>query len=206
MHPRQPVRPRYVDGCGATFECGACGAGVCGDGGRDCACPQDLADATANNGVAASATALGDFADAPNSAFSSPDQSIHTATDEDWYTLHVDDAGLDGNPIVTVTLDQLAPTDGVEDGSRYAMTLYLSCDGGSGNDSVCLTGGASTSATWGVGCKVRHDKWEVGETLTVSGQINCSGTLDESGVARLHVRKIHRYGRCDGYSLEGTVR
>ena len=194
----------YVDGCDSTFSCGGCsGGGACADKGRDCDCPIDPMDDKGANSTASSASDLGSFADQPNSEFGVEALSIHSDTDVDWYTFHVDDDGFDGNPTVSASVSVDKPSADLDDYSQYEVTLWVKCDDdddNSGNQSVCLNGDASAETEYGVGCR---DDWS--SPYAVSARLNCAWALDDSGQALIRVQKTHRYGRCDSYNLSITV-
>lgn len=194
----------YANNCDSNFHCGSCGTGgVCVEGGRDCSCPADAFDALAPNDTAEAATLLDEMRDAPDSEGHLDALNIATATDVDWYTFHVVDSGLDGNPDVMLSLAAVAPDLDVSDDSLYDVAMWVDCDRGRGNDSVCRAGVSSTETAHGAGCAARQTS--AGESLAVRVTIRCAGTIDESGTVMVRVRKSERHGRCDAYGLQLRV-
>ena len=193
----------YVDGCDGTLDCGSCGtSGDCIDGGRDCGCPEDSADGEGANGTSGTATDVGDFKDGDDPAFGMEKMSIHTAEDVDWYTFGVEDTGFDGNPVVTVSLEQVAPGAEVEDYSEYELTLWVQCLDTEDDSSTCLLGDGAPETDVGVGCTVDGSYG----LQTVSARIDCDWSIADDGIAYVRVRKLHRHGRCDGYTLSVNIK
>ena len=195
----------YVNGCGGQLACGDCGAGDCAEGGRRCDCPADAGEVSAGNDSAATAADAGDFADSPDSSFAIPDMNLHDDDDVDWYSFSIEDAGFDGDPIIAITLDAIAASDSWNDASVYELTLFLRCNNGAGDDTECTSGARAVDATHGVACTASGVPSNSDEPLAVTGQLHCAGTLDDSGVALVRVRKTLYGGLCDGYALTGTI-
>lgn len=193
----------YVDNCDGRFDCGECGeGGTCSDGGRDCDCPLDVFDAEDFNDTEATASSLPDMTDAPASSAELVALSIDADSDEDWFTVHVDDDFDAGNPNLYLTLAVTPPQSAagdLEDDSEYELTMWLQCDNGTPeqNDSTC-DGRVSPETDYGIGCYARGDG---SPPLALTAQFNCPG-INDSGVATIRVRKLERFGRCDSYDLD----
>lgn len=176
------------DGCGVTIDCGTCGDGDCVDG--TCSCPPD---AREPNNTQASAVDLGDATDAPDTNLVFGDFSLHSAMDEDWFTIDVSDDFDAGNPQVRVTVRDI-PT-----GDDYDLGAWYVCDAG-GDDHTCDAGGPDSS--FGGGC-VATSSGSTPETVEIATE--CSST-DESGQLIIRITASRVTGACANYELEVDVR
>lgn len=82
------------------------------------------------NDTEETAADLGELTDYPDS-HRSITSSVHTASDEDWYRVHIADRGLGGNPEISV---------GVPSG--FDVTTWFVRDGGHTSTQVCAFGAA----------------------------------------------------------------
>jgi hypothetical protein len=171
------------DGCGHRISCGTCEEGlVCAD--NQCLC---MGDPHEENGTTGTATSLGTLSDGDDATRSVTTGTLHTATDDDWYRLEVENAVDFGDPVITVTLTDLPA------GEDYDLGAWYDCPDG---DTPTCTSGESDSSTASGGCI----SFESGDD-TVSFDTNC----DPNGVLFVHVRSPFGGGSCEPYRLDITV-
>lgn len=171
------------DGCGRTLDCGGCdGGGVCISG--SCSCPPDAREP--NNGRL-QAPEIARLTDAPDSSATFAEFNLHSATDQDWFTIHVDDDWDAGNPQIRVELDR------VPEGSEYTLTAWYVCDNGSDESPCTVARTCSAGATSAASASV--------EIAT-----ECGGTTDEHGVLWIQITPTRWSGSCAPYRLVVNVR
>lgn len=169
------------DGCGRTLDCGGCeGGGVCTSG--TCSCPLD---AREPNNSRLQAVEIARMSDTPDSSATFPEFTLHSASDQDWFTVKVTD-GLDfGNPRIGVELDR------IPEGSDYDLAVWYICDSGS-DQSPCTVASPCRASS-------------VGTSKVVQFETECGGTSDEDGTLWLHVTSARWSGSCSPYRLRVDV-
>ncbi len=179
-----------TDGCGMDLDCGTCPGGAdCGMDGM-CACMDDAAE---RNDGRDSAYDIGSYDDGGTSntfdAF-----ALSSDTDEDWFVATIVDAtNLSTAPDIDVTLS------GIPTGSNYDLAVWFVCD--SGTEEVnCNPGGAD--AMIGAGCTSAGPS-TMREHVRL--ETNCTGTLDETGIAFIRVTSSMWDNTCAPYTLEVLV-
>ncbi len=178
------------DGCGTPLNCGTCsGTATCMSG--MCACAADAAEPNNSTGTAHD---IGDFNDSPGVTMD-VSFNVSSATDTDWFRADVDDAGLDGNPIIEVTLD------GIPAGSNYDLAAFYACTGGAGDTSSCDTG--SSDNTIGHGC-ASASGGSLGEAVTINTDCDHIGT-DDDGTLFIRVTPAAWMNTCANYTLHIDV-
>lgn len=176
------------DGCGMPLNCGTCGASsMCMAG--QCICDADGAEPNETLGTP---HAIGDFNDSPGVTMDLS-FNISSATDTDWFSASVSDAGFDGNPIVEVSLD------GIPSGSNYDLAAYYACDS-HGDSSTCDSG--ATDNTIGHGC-VSASGGSLGEAVVINTE--CDGTSTDDGTLFIHVSAPAWVNTCASYALHIDV-
>jgi hypothetical protein len=170
------------DGCGTALDCGTCGGGgICMSG--SCSCPLDAREP--NNGRLQAAM-VGSLTDAPDSSATYSDFTLHSGTDQDWFTIAVEDAFDAGNPQIRVTLDRIPA------GSDYELTAWYICGTGS-DQSDCTVASPCTNRASGTSSE------------TIEMATECGGTTDESGTLWLQVIAPTWGGSCAAYRLRVDV-
>lgn len=156
------------DGCGTPLECGACdGLATCVDGTCECG-----ADTREPDDTLASAFDGGAYTDA-DADIAVDDRWLHAPTDVDWIRYAIDDTAAATLSTLSATIDP--PASGA-----YAVALFYDCAAGT-NGSTCALGTSDT--TVGHGCVATTT---ASTAATVSLDVDCQGTLDDSGT--LYVR------------------
>lgn len=180
------------NGCGTPLaSCGTCDSAAgstCVSGA--CVCTADAAEPDEVSGIAHN---IGAFNDSPGVEMTLTTFNISTGTDVDWFRGSVDDAGLDGNPVVEVSLD------GIPAGSNYDLAAYYACDSGS-DDSTCDSG--SSDNALGHGCS-SNSGGSLGEAVAINTE--CGGTTDDNGTLFIRVTAPMWGGTCGNYSVHINV-
>lgn len=198
-------------GCGGACIPPSMGASTCSSGGAcDFTCtPPSMRvgggcsgggcapDAAEPNDTEDRAYAFADFADYPDSSMTFTVFRVHASTDTDWYRFVVHDYGLDGNPIVRVTLDN------IPSGSDFDLGAYYKCNAVGVTTATCRSGGGSPDllATGYQGCTSSAGG---SASETAEFDTECAGS-DESGVVLVRVLPYSWSGSCDSYSLRVDV-
>jgi hypothetical protein len=170
------------DGCGRTLDCGTCGGdGVCMSG--VCSCPLD---AREPNDGRLQVARIGSLTDAPDSSAEFTAFNLHSSSDQDWFTIAVEDGFDAGNPAIRVTLDR------IPSGSDYQLTAWYTCNTGS-DESSCTVARPCTNRASGTSP----------ETIEITTE--CGGTTDEHGLLWLQVTAPTWGGSCAAYRLQVSV-
>lgn len=179
------------DGCGSPLDCGSCtGGGVCMTG--RCSCPLDEREP---NDSRLSAPRLGSLTDSPDSSMTFDAFTLHSASDEDWFTVAVTDGGIDGNPIVTVDLSS------IPSGTDYELGAYYVC--ASGTDASTCGAGAPDNMI-GRGCSATSSGSPMIH-LVINTECEHLST-DDSGTLYVRVSSRRWTGVCAPYELSIAVR
>lgn len=170
------------DGCGTPLDCGSCGGdGTCIDG--TCSCPPDAREPNNNT---LGAVLLGTMVDNQNETRTWTDFNLHSARDEDWFKIEIQDKGALGNPVMTVTLDR------IPSGSDYDFSVWFTCNSGP-DESSCTVGRPCASNNSGTTAR------------TYTFTANCGGTIDEDGTLWIRVVSDRWGGSCEPYRLQVYV-
>lgn len=175
------------DGCGRPLDCGSCGTGTCIDGA--CSCAPDTHEENDSNTTATRVAALSDGADPPDSIVSG---NLDAAADADWFRWEITDDRDGGNPVVTVTLDQIPI------GSTLELSTFYACL--DGTDGTSCTGGASDNEI-GRGCSSAGTTVLMHELSTDCDRVG----LSDDGVLFVRVRATSG-SSCEPYRVTVRVR
>ncbi|MDX2088522.1 MAG: hypothetical protein SFX73_11770 [Kofleriaceae bacterium] len=170
----------YTDDEGTNFNCGTCAENATCGANHQCIVS---ADAMEPNNGAAQATTLGTFNDFDDPTKWVENLTIHTPTDEDWFTFHVDDGWDGGNPDINVQLTKRNDSLGWLE-SPHEITVWWKCDSADAGSKVSC-GEWSTpksentlnDAVLGKGCKIETEYLPWGDISTACNGLTDSGTV-----------------------------
>ncbi len=141
---------------------------------------------------------LGELSDDPNSrrAIAS---SVHTASDADWYRVHIVDRGAGGDPNIDVLVS-----------SGFTVSTWFVCDGGKTSNLDCTYGDSDYVRVGNVeGCRgkeLEDQKTPEGSTIVnadvaASSTTDCSGTTSDDGTLYIRVDRAASAGKACSYDL-----
>jgi hypothetical protein len=156
------------DGCGGALACGSCGTGATCMAGA-CVCDRDRGEPNDSEARAVGLGATNDADDGPTIV--TRDFGSHDALDVDFFFVDVTDGFDAGNPILTVTLDEIPA------GWNLDLAVGYRCT--SGGDAHSCRRGEPSSGVAGAGCASSNPgtSTEVVELATECGGSNESGRL-----------------------------
>lgn len=191
----------YVDDEGTSFNCGTCANDATCGSNHQCLVP---ADAQEPNNGASMARNLGTFNDYDDPEKWVENLSIHTPTDEDWFTFKIEDGWDGGNPDITVQLTERTDSLGWLE-SPHEITVWWKCDSGDAGSKVTCGEWYTTESentlndnVLGKGCKAETEFLPWGDIST-----SCNG-LTDSGTVTVRVRRTSP-PLGDGYDLFVSV-
>lgn len=180
------------DGCNDTITCGSCpGAERCMSG--TCDCPRDSSEA---NDTTLTARLLGTFNDYDDRD-ESWTRSWHSASDDDWYVIDIEDGYDFNNPSIQVLVSGPRPSDGY----AWDIAAAFACSNLM-NESVCTTGTNGSELGYAT-CGRTPDSSGRAEIVI---DTECGDTNDEAGrlVIRVRPRTVVP-NMCPSYVLKITV-